>query len=90
MMKVTEVSPSVTMSSRLRYHAFRGLSRNLSCPLPSTRSNVHLTSAAVKGFPSCHLTPWRNLKLSRVKSGFHDQLSASSGWMNSGRFCFSC
>ena len=34
--------------------------------VPSSRSNVHLTSLAVNGLPSCHLTPWRNLNERRV------------------------
>ena len=79
----------MTISSRLRYQALRGLSRSLSCDLPSSMSQVHLTSAAVNGLPSCHLTPCRSLKVSLVLPSSHDQLSASSGWMNSGRFCFS-
>ena len=40
---------------------------------------MHLTSAAVNGLPSCHLTPWRNLKVSSVPSSLHDQLVAKSG-----------
>src|SRR5205085_10617940 len=57
----------------------RGLSRSLSSPSPRSRSQVHLTSLAVNGLPSCHLTPARNLNVSRVLSSLHDQLSARSG-----------
>src|ERR1044071_7983583 len=89
-MKVTEESPSVAMPSRLRYQAFRGLSRSLSWLLPSRSSQVHLTSAAVKGLPSCHLTPWRNLKVTDLPSSPHDQLSASSGMIEAKLFCGTC
>ena len=34
---------------------------------------VHLTSAAVNGLPSCHLTPRRSGKVSSVPSSFHAQ-----------------
>jgi hypothetical protein len=47
-------------SARLRYHDLRGLRRGLSVDLPVKRSQVHLTSLAVNGLPSCHLTPSRN------------------------------
>src|SRR5437868_598357 len=77
--KVTEPSPSATISSRLRYHALRGLRRSLSFALPSRRSQVHLTSLAVNGLPSCHLTPWRSLKVSPVLSSSHDHSLARSG-----------
>jgi hypothetical protein len=40
---------------------------------------VHLTSAAVNGLPSCHLTPCRNVKVRSVPSSFNDQLVARSG-----------
>src|SRR6516164_1712588 len=63
---VTALSPFATTSSRLRYQALRGLSRNFSGDLPVSRSQVHLISAAVKGLPSCHLTPCRSLKVSLV------------------------
>src|SRR6266850_1809142 len=66
-------------SSRLRYHDLRGLIRSLSLALPVSRSQVHLTSLAVKGLPSCHLTPWRSGNVSSVPSSFHDQLVARSG-----------
>src|SRR5689334_23380329 len=55
--KVTPLSLLGITSSRLRYQDLRGLTRNFSVDLPVIRSQVHLTSAAVNGFPSCHLTP---------------------------------
>ena len=39
----------------------------------------HLTSFAVNGLPSCHLTPWRSGRVSSVPSSLHDQLVARSG-----------
>src|SRR6516225_791851 len=78
------------MASSLRYQALRELGGSLSAGLAVSMSQGHLTSAAgVNGLPSCHLTPCRSLKVSRVWSSSHDQLSASSGWINSGRFCLS-
>src|SRR6516165_8399504 len=53
--------------------------RSFSLALPIKRSQVHLTSAAVNGLPSCHLTPCRNGKVSSVPSSLHDQLLARSG-----------
>src|SRR5215471_2042879 len=61
--------------------------RSFSLALSITRSMVHLTSAAVKGLPSCHLTPWRNGKVSSVPSSFHDQLVARSGTIERRLFC---
>src|ERR1700730_771210 len=55
--------------------------------MPSSRSQVHLTSLAVNGLPSCHLTPWRNGKVSSLPSSLHDQLVARSGMIESGLFC---
>jgi hypothetical protein len=48
-------------------------------PLPISIRQVHCTSLAVKGWPSCHLTPRRNLKVNLVLVASHDQLSARSG-----------
>src|SRR6516164_2442884 len=48
--------------------------RNLSLPVPIRRSHVHLTSAAVNGLPSCHLTPWRSGKVSSLPSSLHSHL----------------
>src|SRR4030081_737401 len=75
------------MSSRLRYQALRGLSRSFSLPLPISMSQVHLTSAAVNGLPSCHLTPWRSLNVSSVPSRLDDQLGARSGTIELRLFC---
>src|ERR1700730_5162402 len=63
-------------SSTLLYQDLRGLMRSFSLALPLSRSQVHLTSWAVKGLPSCHLTPWRSGKVSSVPSSFEDQLVA--------------
>src|SRR5205809_781713 len=52
--------------------------RSFSAVLPCRRSQVHLTSRAVNGLPSCHLTPSRSLKISRVPSSSHAQLLARS------------
>src|ERR1700732_5087781 len=88
--KVTSWSPFVVTSARLRYHDLRGLTRSLSFDLPSSRSQVHLTSAAVKGLPSCHLTPRRNGKVSWVPSSLHDQPVARSGTTELRLFCATC
>src|ERR1041384_1779167 len=56
------------------YQPSRGFLRRLSFVLPCKRSIVHFTSLAVNGLPSCHFTPWRSLKVSSVRSSFHDQL----------------
>src|ERR1700730_17125358 len=53
-------------------------------------SQVHLTSAAVNGLPSCHLTPWRSASLSPVPSSLHDQLVARSGTIDWKLFCGRC
>ena len=50
-------------------------------PSPIRRCQVHCTSLAVNGLPSCHLTPWRSLKVSLVRLASHAQLSARSGTM---------
>src|SRR6202041_1605716 len=86
--KVAWSSLSAVTSLRLIHHASRALSRSLSCTFPCSRSQVHLTSLAVNGLPSCHLTPGCNLKVSSVPSAFHDQLSARSGTMSSRLFSF--
>src|SRR3954449_5234657 len=67
------------MFSTLCHQPLRGLIRRLSAVLPCSRSKVHLTSLAVNGLPSCHLTPSRNLKLSLVYSSFHAHSLARSG-----------
>ena len=50
-------------------------------------SQVHFTSALVKGLPSCHFTPSRSLKVSLVPSSLHAHSVASSGTIWSGAFC---
>src|SRR3546814_9033896 len=66
--KETSRSPFGTTSLRLWYQILRGFWRSLLSPLSRMRSHVHLTSAEVKGLPSCHLTPWRSLKVNFVAS----------------------
>src|SRR4029077_20500039 len=61
--------------------------RNFSAELPASRSQVHLTSLAVNGLPSCHFTPWRNGKVSSVPSSLHDQLAAKSDTIDCRLFC---
>src|ERR1700674_5223439 len=61
--------------------------RSFSLALPVNRSQVHLTSLAVNGLPSCHLTPWRNGNVSSVPSSFHDQLVARSGTIDCRLVC---
>src|SRR4029077_4988795 len=79
-----------TTASRLRYQDLRGLTRSFSGAVPATRSQVHLTSLAVNGFPSCHLTPWRNLNVNSLPSSLEAQLVARSGTIDSRLFCFTC
>src|SRR5947199_4358548 len=64
--------------------------RSFSLTLPLSRSQVHLTSWAVKGLASCHLTPRRNGKVSSVPSSFQDQLVANSGTLDRILFCATC
>src|SRR6266481_5443122 len=47
--------------------------------LPISIRQVHCTSLAVNGLPSCHFTPCLNLNVSLVLVESHDQLSARSG-----------
>src|SRR4029077_20664152 len=77
-------------SSRLRYQALRGLMRNFSGAVPAIRSQVHLTSRAVNGLPSCHLMPGRSLKVSSLPSSLCDQLEARSGTIEFRLFCGTC
>src|SRR4051812_6269518 len=53
-------------------------------------SHVHLTSFAVNGLPSCHLTPGRSLKVSDLPSSVVLQLSARSGTIDDRLFCGTC
>src|ERR1700752_3754195 len=68
------------MSRSFVYQTFRGL-RLKSCVsvFPISIRQVHCTSFAVNGWPSCHFTPWRSLKVSFVLVESQDQLSARSG-----------
>src|SRR6201998_331414 len=88
--KVTSLSPLGMTSSRLRYQDLRGLTRNFSVDLPVIRSQVHLTSAAVDGLPSCNLTPSRSLKVSSFPSSLHDQLEARSETIELRVLCGTC
>ena len=74
-------------SSRFRYHALRGLIRSFSLDLAASRSQVHCTSLAVKGLPSCHLTPSRSRNVSWALSSSHDQSVARSGTIDCRLVC---
>src|ERR1051325_115466 len=67
------------MSLSFVYQTLRGL-RLKSCVsvLPISVRQVHCTSLAVNGWPSCHFPPCRSLKVSFVLPESHDQLSARS------------
>src|SRR5882762_1502243 len=78
------------MFSTLRYHDLRGLMRNLSEERSDSVSQVHFTSRAVNGLPSCHLTPWRKGNVSCVPSSLHDQPVARSGTTEPMLFCATC
>src|SRR5215467_7648062 len=84
---MTSQSPLTLTSSRFLYQDLRGLRRSLFSDLPVSVSQVHLTSWAVNGLPSCHLTPWRSGKVSSVPSSLHDQLTARSGTIDCIVFC---
>src|SRR4029077_3991011 len=88
--KAASVSPMTAISLTLAYQSLRGFLRNFCSETPRSMSQVHFTSLAVNGLPSCHLTPSRSLKVSWVLSAFHAQLVASSGTMVSGLFCALC
>ena len=62
------MSPLTVTSARFRYQLLRGLTRSFSLDLPASVSQVHLTSCAVNGLPSCHLTPVRSRNVSAVLS----------------------
>src|SRR4029077_4173803 len=72
------------------YQGLRGLMRSFSPDLPLSMSQVHFTSLAVNGAPSCHLTPWRSGKVSSVPSSFQAQLLARSGTIERGLFWATC
>src|SRR5436190_18247945 len=68
------------ISVNLVYQTLRGLRlKSWVSPLPMSIRQVHCTSLAVNGWPSCHFTPWRSLKVSLVLVWSQDQLSARSG-----------
>src|SRR5215204_7809922 len=81
--KVASKSPLIVTSCRLVHQFCRGFRRNESGAFPWILFQVHWTSLAVNGLPSCHLTPCRSLKVSLVRGASQDQLSASSGTMAS-------
>ena len=69
------IVPFTVTSSRLRYHALRGLRRNFSNVFPCdgnpfTAANVKFTWDQIAPGPSerCQLTPWRSLKVSSLPS----------------------
>src|ERR1700761_7413330 len=68
-------------SCSLLYQTLRGLrwKSAAASPLPISIRQVHCTSLAVNGLPSCQVTPCRSLKVSLVLVGSQDQLSARSG-----------
>src|SRR6266498_3351834 len=90
--KNTSMSDETVTSLRLLYQTLRGFLRmrsDFSSALPISASQVHFTSLAENGLPSCHFTPLRSLKVSLVWSGLHDQVSARSGTILSGLLIFS-
>ena len=87
---VTSRSPLTVMSLTLAYQSLRGFLRNFCSETPRSMSQVHLTSFAVNGWPSCHFTPSRSLKVSAVLSALHDQLVARSGTIVASLFCSLC
>src|SRR5664279_3648233 len=87
MLNEASKSPDVVTSATSLYQDLRGFCRNFCCDLPINMSKVHLTSADVNGWPSCHLTPWRSLKVRVLLSALQAQLSARSGTIESMLFC---
>src|SRR3981189_1806591 len=68
------------MSLSFWFQTFCGLRlKSWVSPLPISIRQVHCTSLAVNGWPSCHFTPCRSLKVSLVLVWSQDQLSARSG-----------
>src|SRR2546421_8464621 len=84
---VASVSPLTLISVTLAYQSLRGFLRNFCSETPRSMSQVHFTSLAVNGLPSCHFTPWRSGKVSSVPSSLHDQLVARSGTIDCRLFC---
>src|SRR6185312_11647885 len=83
----TSKSLCVVTDSIFSYQDLRGLTRSLSLPSPISRSQVHLTSAAVNGLPSCHFTPLCSGKISSLPSSPQLQPVARSGTIESRLFC---
>src|SRR5438876_11277142 len=88
--KVASLSPLTVTSVTFSYQSLRGFFRNLSSDFPISLSQVHFTSLAEKGFPSCHFTPSRKANVSLVLSSFQDQLVSRSGTIVSRLFCALC
>src|ERR1700746_91856 len=80
----------MVIRSRFLYQDLRGLTRSFSLDLPVSMSQVHWTSLAVKGLPSCQVTPGGNGRVSSVPSSFHAHPVARSGTMDARPFCFTC
>ena len=59
--KTTVYASAASMASMFAYQSLRGLSRSLvwASGASRTMSKVNFTSFDVKGWPSCHLTPFR-------------------------------
>src|SRR5215510_11396837 len=87
-LRTVSLSPFTVTLSTLAYQPLRKLTLKFSGALPCSRSMVHLTSAALNGLPSCHLTPLRRLKVNVLPSSLHVHFSARSGTMSSRLFCF--
>src|SRR5215471_5532903 len=64
--------------------------RNFACDRPRSVSQVHCTSFAVNGCPSCHRTPSRSRNVSSVPSSLHDHSVARSGRIDCIVFCGTC
>ena len=65
--KVASWSPLTATSLTFWYQIARGFLRKSSAvSLPVSLFQVHCTSLAVNGLPSCHFTPWRSLNVSLV------------------------
>src|ERR1700761_6218870 len=65
----------------------RGFLRSLLSPLFISMSKVQTTSLAVKGLPSCHVTPSCSLNVRSRPSALQLHDLARSGTMSSGLFC---
>src|SRR5215471_9944061 len=87
-LKMASLSPFTVTLSTLAYQPLRKLTLKFSGALPCRRSMVHFTSAALNGLPSCHLMPWRRVKVRVLPSSLHVHFSARSGTMSSRLFCF--